>query len=318
MLRDDTRPDGPYHWTARRSLTKVRDMHDGMIADVRRFNRTVTGHVGALNDRFLGRSRALGEARLLWEIGPDGCEVRALRSRLGLDSGYMSRLLRSLEADGLVTVTANPADRRTRIARLTSAGLAEREVLDRRSDDLARSVLEPLTAPQRQDLLTAMRDVERLLAAAAVELTPTDPDHPHALRCLDDYFAELDRRSDSGFDPAAGTSAEPHELRPPVGLLLLAYLHGEPVGCGALKHHHGAPSEIKRLWVADAVRGLGLGRRLLSDLERRAREHGARSVRLDTNRALHEAIAMYRSAGYREVPAFNTEPFAHHWFEKDL
>jgi ribosomal protein S18 acetylase RimI-like enzyme len=101
-------------------------------------------------------------------------------------------------------------------------------------------------------------------------------------------------------------------------VLLLAYLHAEPVGCGAVKHHRDAPSEIKRRWVADAARGLGIGRRLLVALEARALEHGARAVRLETNRNLTEAIAMYRSAGYAEVPAFNAEPFAHHWFEKDL
>jgi DNA-binding MarR family transcriptional regulator len=293
-------------------------MQEAMIAEVRRFNRTITAHVGALNDRFLGRGHPLGEARLLWEIGPEGCELRTLRARLGLDSGYVSRLMRSLEAAGLVTVTPNEADRRARIARLTPAGLAERKLLDERSDEDARSLLQSLRAAQQDDLVRAMRDVERLLTAAVVEIVPVDPDHADARRCIEAYFAELDRRSESGFDPAAGISAEPHELRPPAGELLLAYLRAEPVGCGALKHHDGAPSEIKRMWVADAVRGLGIGRRLLVELEARAREHGARTVRLETNRNLSEAIAMYRGAGYVEVPAFNDEPFAHHWFEKDL
>jgi ribosomal protein S18 acetylase RimI-like enzyme len=100
--------------------------------------------------------------------------------------------------------------------------------------------------------------------------------------------------------------------------MLLAYLGGEPVGCGALKHHPGAPSDIKRMWVADAARGLGLGRRLLTELEACAAANGARAVRLETNRNLHEAIALYRTAGYVEVAAFNAEPFADHWFEKRL
>jgi DNA-binding MarR family transcriptional regulator/GNAT superfamily N-acetyltransferase len=293
-------------------------MQDGLIADVRRFNRTITAHVGALNDHFLGRGRPLGEARLLWEIGAEGCEVRALRSRLGLDSGYASRLLRSLEAAGLVTVEANEADRRSRIARLTPAGLAERDVLDSRSDDQAWSVLEPLGERQRDALVSAMLEVERLLSAAAVEIRPADPVDPDARRCVDAYFAELEGRSETRLDAATRASAEPGDLRPPAGVLLLAYLRGEAVGCGALKHHEDAPSEIKRLWVADAVRGLGVGRRLLGELERRAREHGARTVRLDTNRNLTEAIALYRGTGYVEIPPFNDEPFAHHWFEKEL
>jgi DNA-binding MarR family transcriptional regulator/GNAT superfamily N-acetyltransferase len=293
-------------------------MQEEMIGDVRRFNRTITAQIGALDDRFLGRDRPLGEARLLWEIGADGCELRSLRSRLGLDSGYLSRLLRSLESDGLATVVAGEADRRTRLVRLTPEGRAERNVLDERSDDLAWSLLEPLTRAQRQRLVDAMHEVERLLTAGLVEIAAVDPEHPDARRCLDAYFAELDRRSDSGFDPAAGISAEPHELRPPAGVLLLASLRGEPVGCGALKHRAHAPSEIKRMWVADAHRGLGIGRRLLVALEAGAAEHGARTIRLETNRHLTEAIAMYRRAGYVEVPPFNDEPFAHHWFEKEL
>jgi DNA-binding MarR family transcriptional regulator/GNAT superfamily N-acetyltransferase len=293
-------------------------MREESITAVRRFNRTITAHNGALNDRFLGRSRPLGEARLLWETGPEGCELRALRSRLELDSGYVSRLLRSLEDAGLVRVIPDEADRRKRVVRLTPTGVAEREMLDKLSDDLAWSLLEPLSGPQQDELVSAMRKVERLLAAGAVEIKPVDPSHPDARRCLDAYFAELDRRSESGYDAAAGVSAEPHEMRPPAGVLLLAYLHGEPVGCGALKHRPDAPSELKRMWVDGSVRGLGIGRRLLAELETRASDHGARAVRLETNRNLTEALAMYRDAGYVEVPAFNDEPFAHHWFEKNL
>jgi DNA-binding MarR family transcriptional regulator len=293
-------------------------MDSAMVDQVRTFNRTVMQRIGALSDGFLGRRRPMGEARLLWEIGPDGAELRALRTRLDLDSGYVSRLLRSLEADGLVTVAPSDADRRTRTARLTRAGLAERRVLERRSDDVARSFLEPLSASQRERLVGAMDTVQRLLTAALVEIRPVDPSHPDARLTIGAYFAELNRRSDSGFDPAAGISAEPHELRPPAGLLLVAYLRAEPIGCGAVKHHDGAPSEIKRMWVADRARGLGIGRRLLAELEAEAARSGARGARLETNRALTEALAMYRSAGYVEVPAFNDEPFAHHWFEKRL
>jgi DNA-binding MarR family transcriptional regulator len=288
------------------------------VEQVRRFNRSVTQRVGALNDRFLARDRPLAEARLLWEVGPDGCEVRSLRSRLGLDSGHASRLLRSLEADGLVEVVESTSDRRVRTAQLTPAGLTERAVLDQRSDDLARSFLAPLTPVQRDRLVVAMAEIERLLTAAMVEIRPVDPAHPDARSCIRSYFAELDRRSDSGFDPAAGIPAEPHELRPPAGVLLVAYLRSQPIGCGAVKHHDDAPSEIKRMWVAESARGLGLGRGLLSELETWAAGRGARTLRLETNRALTEAIALYRSAGYLEVPAFNDEPFADHWFEKTL
>jgi DNA-binding MarR family transcriptional regulator/ribosomal protein S18 acetylase RimI-like enzyme len=285
---------------------------------VRSFNRLVTERVGALNDHYLTRDRPLGEARLLWEIGPDGCDVRLLRSRLGLDSGYVSRLLRSLESSGLVVVEPSAQDRRVRTARLTPAGTAERELLDERSQELARSFLEPLSGSRRERLVAAMHEVELLLTAGLVEVTVADPSEPAAEHCLREYFAELGRRFDAGFDPASSISAAHHELRPPAGLFLVASLRREPVGCGALKFHDGEPAELKRMWVADSVRGLGIGRRLLGELERRAAAAGARVVRLETNNALTEAIALYRSSGYREVEAFNSDPYAHHWFEKQL
>jgi DNA-binding MarR family transcriptional regulator/GNAT superfamily N-acetyltransferase len=289
-----------------------------MVEQVRRFNRAVTQRVGALDDHYLARDRPLGEARVLWEIGPGGAEIRALRSRLDLDSGHLSRLLRSLEGGGLVRVGPSPADGRVRTAQLTAAGRAEREVLERRSEELARSLLEPLSGRQRDRLVAAMRDVERLLTAALVEIRTVDPAHPDARQCLRAYFAELVSRSHAQLDPATIHAAEPHEMRPPAGLLLVAYLRSEPVGCGAVKHFPGGASDIKRMWVADAARGLGLGRRLLEELEEHARGHGSTTARLETNRTLVEAVALYRSAGYVEVPAFNAEPFAHHWFAKRL
>jgi DNA-binding MarR family transcriptional regulator/predicted N-acetyltransferase YhbS len=293
-------------------------MDASMIGQVRRFNRTVTQRIGALSDAFLSRDRPLGQARLLWEVGPDGADVRALRSRLDLDSGYLSRLLRSLENDGLVVVRQSRTDRRIRTARLTRDGLAERAELDRRSDDAATSILRPLSAAQRAQLITAMAQVERLLLASSVQVAVRDPRNPDARFCMRAYFSELSQRFDAGFDPAKSISADDAELTPPAGLLLVATLHSEPIGCGALKFHHGAPAEIKRMWVAPAVRGLGLGRRLLTDLEAHAVAHRVHTLRLETNRALHEAIGLYRAAGYREAAPFNDEPYAHHWFEKTL
>jgi DNA-binding MarR family transcriptional regulator/GNAT superfamily N-acetyltransferase len=285
---------------------------------VRRFNRTVTRRVGALSDRYLALDRPLGASRLLWEIGPDGSEVRALRARLGLDSGHLSRLLRRLETEGLVRVHADPKDRRVRVAQLTTRGSAERKLLDRRSDDLASEMLAPLDPTQRDQLVAAMATVERLLTTSAVELRPIDPDHPDAQRCIDAYFEELDRRGESGYDPTKGVSADRHELIPPAGGFLVAYLDGEPVGCGGVKHAPGRPAEIKRMWVAYAARGLGLGRLLLEELEALAIRSGASVARLETNSVLAEAVGMYRSAGYEEVPAFNEEPFADLWMEKGL
>ena len=293
-------------------------MTKGMVAQVRRFNRTVTQRVGALHDHYLARDRPLAEARVLWEIGESGCDVRRLRSRLDLDSGYLSRLLRSLEGAGLIEVGASEHDRRVRTARLTRKGVAERVLLDERSDALARSMLESLTGEQRERLVSAMGEVERLLTAAQIHCAVVDPAHPDAQFCMREYFAELDRRFDTGFESSRTLPTERDEMRPPAGMFLVATLNAEPVACGALKFHRDGSAELKRLWVAPATRGLGIGRRLLGELETRASANGSKKIRLDTNRSLTEAIAMYRSAGYREVDAFNNEHYADHWFEKRL
>jgi GNAT superfamily N-acetyltransferase len=151
-----------------------------------------------------------------------------------------------------------------------------------------------------------------------VEISPIDPAHPHARHCLHEYFAELNRRFEKGFDPAMSIPADDDDMRPPAGVFLVATLHGDPVGCGALKFHDRKPADIKRMWVTESARALGLGRRLLRELETRAAAQGIYVLRLETNGSLVEAISLYRSAGYQEVPAFNDEPYAHHWFEKKL
>jgi DNA-binding MarR family transcriptional regulator/GNAT superfamily N-acetyltransferase len=293
-------------------------MTSAMVERVRSFNRAVTERTGALDQHYLGRGRPLGEARLLWEIGLGGAEVRDLRRRLGLDSGYASRLLRSLEAQGLVTLEESARDRRVRCARLTVHGVAERAELDRLSDALAASMLEPLDEPRRTRLVTAMEEVERLLRASLITIDVEDPGTDDARWCIQQYFTELAGRFESGFDPALSIPADLGDLTPPSGLLLVARRREQPLGCGAVKLHPGEPAELKRMWVSPEARGAGLGRRLLRRLEECAREAGATVVRLETNRSLSEAIGLYRQAGYAEVDAFNNEPYAHHWFEKRL
>jgi DNA-binding MarR family transcriptional regulator/GNAT superfamily N-acetyltransferase len=293
-------------------------MNPALVEKVRRFSRTVTQRVGALDDRYLALNRPLGQARVLWEIGPDGVDLRALRTRLDLDSGYLSRLLRALEDDGLVRVGVSPADRRVRLARLTDTGLAERAELDRRSDRAAATLLGALTDSQRDRLVTAMAEVERLLVAASVHIGACDPRDPRARYCTQAYFAELAQRFEGGYDPAAAIQVSDAQLTPPHGVMLLATLHGEPVGCAVMRLHDGQPAHVKRMWVAPAVRGLGLSRRLLAEVERQALLHGVRTLRLETNRALTEAISLYRNSGFTEVERFNDEIYGDHFFEKEL
>ena len=287
------------------------------VAQVRRFNRTVTQRIGVLNENFLASDRSLGQNRLLWEIGVDGCDIRSLRERLDLDSGYVSRLLRALEAGGFVTVEPSLTDGRIRIARLTTAGRRELAALDQRSNDAAAAILQPLNDRQRTKLVTAMAEVERLLIASTVEVRECDPRQSDARFCLQTYYDELAVRFRDGYDPAVSPVADA-EMTPPAGLLLVASLRGEPVGCGALIFCPDAVGLVKRMWVAPAVRGLGLGRRLLYELEDRARARGVRLIRLETRDELSEAIRMYETSGYREVDPFNDEFYADHWFEKPL
>ncbi|MBV9921588.1 MAG: MarR family transcriptional regulator, partial [Pseudonocardia sp.] len=164
------------------------------VAHVRSFNRVVTQRIGALNDRYLGSGRPLGQDRMLWEIGVTGWEVRSLRARLGLDAGHASRLLRALEAAGLATVEPSPADRRVRVASLTRRGRSELEALSRRSDELAASLLDPLEPDDRNELITAMRTVKRLLTVSEIDIRQVDPAEPDAQRCIAAYVAELNRR----------------------------------------------------------------------------------------------------------------------------
>jgi DNA-binding MarR family transcriptional regulator/N-acetylglutamate synthase-like GNAT family acetyltransferase len=293
-------------------------MLDDDVAQVRVFNRTVTRRVGALDDHFLGRGRPLAESRLLFEIGLDGADVRDLRARLGLDSGYVSRMLRALEQEGLVAVGPAPHDRRVRRATLTAGGRREYRVLDGRSDAFAAALLESLAEGQRTRLVAAMAEVTRLLTAAAVTIEVVDPASDQARWCIRQYYAVLAERFEEGFDDAVITQVDDADLEPPSGVFVVGSLDGRSVACGALRLYLRDVADIKRMWVSPDVRGLGLGRRLIGHLEQLAADMGCHRVRLDTNRSLTEAITLYRSTGYTEVERFNDEPYAHHWFEKRL
>ncbi|HJU07636.1 MAG TPA: helix-turn-helix domain-containing GNAT family N-acetyltransferase [Rhodanobacteraceae bacterium] len=292
-----------------------------MSADVQRiraFNRTVAQRLGVLNEKYLGRDRPYVESRLLFEIGRQGADVRTLRARLGMDSGHLSRVLRALERKGLAITRPSIEDGRVRTVRLSRAGLAELRRIDALSDRLARSMLQPLSDKQAQRLVSAMSEVESLLRASSVEIAPVDPESRDARHCLDQYFSEIDARFAGGFDGAKDGTCTLEHFRPPRGCMLVARLFGEPMGCGALRTLESGIGEIKRMWISPGARGLGIGRRLLAELERMAKKRRMRAIRLDTNESLGEALHLYRSAGYREIPRFNDNPYAHHWFEKSL
>lgn len=136
--------------------------------------------------------------------------------------------------------------------------------------------------------------------------------------CLSEYYKELERSFDGGFDVGLSRDPKPEQLVPPLGAFLIATRDGAPVGCVALKGDGSPVAEIKRLWVSPDARGLGLAKRLMEEVERVAAELGIRTLRLDTNRALTGALAMYRNLGWDEVERFNDDPYAHYFFQKHL
>jgi DNA-binding MarR family transcriptional regulator len=285
------------------------DEHD--IARARSFNRLVARHVGALNGRYMGH-RPLGELRVLFEIGAHDATPRDVRTRLGLDSGYVSRVIASLRREGLIMSDPDPGDRRTNRLRVTPAGRAEMVQLDRLTDELVGSTLGALSEEQQARLLRAQDEVRRLLAIAMVKLAPEDPASADARWCLGHYFAELRERFEEEFDPATTL---------PVGdldVFLVARLSGQPAGCGGLKTLGPGVGELVRMWIDRPHRGLGIGTRLLEALEAEATARGHHTLRLYTNRALIEAQAMYARHGYAEIARYNADPCATNFFEKRL
>ena len=290
---------------------------------VRRFNRSYTTRIGVLEESFLGMGMPLGPLRLLFEIGNGPATTQALRARLGLDSGYLSRLLRRLEGEGLVALTPDPADRRRRHVELTAAGRDFWAELERRSEQRAAGLLAPLTERQRTRLAAALAEADLLVRAATVTFETVDPLSPAARTAVEAYFTEIDGRIEGGFDAAGEAVKDAERLSAPDGAFVVALSDGTAVACGGVQtlpavsagDHVG---EIKRMWVSPDWRGAGLGARLLHHLEEVSAGLGHQLVRLDTNDSLTEAIGMYRRAGYREIVRYNDNPFARLFFEKRL
>ncbi|BBC00789.1 DNA-binding MarR family transcriptional regulator [Bradyrhizobium japonicum] len=286
------------------------------VSRVRRFNRAVTSAVGALDTSFLGRGRPLGAARVLNAIGHGRADVGEIRDYLGLDSGLMSRLLRSLEDEELIETTAHGEDARRRIARLTAAGKREFNAYEAISNRQAKDFLAHHT--QREALLAAMDLIASALGRDGTALDEMDPRSDEARYCLGEYYAELARRFEKGFDVKLSRDPEAKDMVRPRGSFIVAMSDGLPIGCVGLKGSSSGFAEIKRLWVAPGARGLGLGRRLMDAAERAARELGIAVLRLDTNSALPEAGQLYRRTGWTEIPRFNDDPYPDLFFEKHL
>ncbi|MEP2531357.1 helix-turn-helix domain-containing GNAT family N-acetyltransferase [Shimia sp.] len=286
------------------------------ITRIRRFNRAVTRETGALDQSFLGRGRPLGPARVLHAIGRKDADLETVRTYLGLDKTLLSRFLKTLQDDSLVTLDRDPNDGRRRIAHLTEAGRAELAAYDALSDERAQSLLSQ--HPKPKALLDAMDLIASALAQDTIELTQVDPRTPDAIYCLEEYYAELARRLDTGFDVNLSADPDAADMFPPRGSFVLAMSDGLPLGCVGLKGTDKGYGEIKRLWISPATRGLGLAKRLMDSVENTARTLGMTTLRLDTNSALPEAIRLYETTGWHEIERFNDDPYPDFFFEKHL
>ena len=287
------------------------------IARLRRFNRAVTREVGALDTSFLGRGRPLGMVRVLQLVRPEGTDVALIRDRLTLDSGLTSRFLRSLEREGLIETTTDPADRRRRIARLTTAGKAELAAYEAIGHDRAARLI--TKAGSRADEVVAAMDlIATLLNRDQMEIREADPDSPEALACLHAYFSELVARIPGlHLDQFPLPDPQADSYRPPKGRFLVAWSDNLPVGCVSLRPLDATTAEIKRLWVHDSARGQGLARRLMTAIEGEARSMGHTTLKLDTHSALIEAITLYRATGWSDI-AHYTQPPGDTWMGKTL
>jgi DNA-binding MarR family transcriptional regulator len=284
------------------------------VERVREFNRYYTARLGVLSDHYLGGRRPLSEARVLFEIGSCS-DVRDLRGRLGLDSGYLSRLLRTLTRQGLVEVRPHPSDGRVRTVSLTPSGEQERADLDARARSSVSSLLGALSSGERARLIEAQDLIRRLLRLGAVTISPVPDNDPDARWCLGQYAAELQERFPSGYDPSVGL-VPPGSLD---GTFLLAREAGVAVGCVCwARLPSPGVAEIRHLWVSGSARGLGLGRRLLAELEADASAQGLSRLRLGTHSSLAEAISLYRRSGYEEIPPYGDVVYNELNFEKVL
>ena len=291
-------------------------MHQDQINRVRKFGRAVAGEVGALEDSFLNRGRPLGSARVLNAIGVGYQKVSDLRAYLKLDTGLLSRLLRGLEAEGLIETTPSPDDRRSRITRLTAKGRAEFDIYETLSDERASNILASHKHARR--LLDAMDVVTIALSRDQIVFEEVDYSSDMAKYCLKANEEELSQRVSSDFTLEQSGVPDLSQMAPPHGTFVVARLEDLAVGCVGIKGSGGQIAEVKRMWIAPAARGLGLARTMMIHAEDAARALGIKTLRLDTNSALFEAVSLYQSMGWIEIDPFNDDPYPDTFFEKQL
>ncbi len=304
------------------------------IASVRRFNRFYTSAIGTLRERWLTSTFSLTEARVLFEVGHrESPTAQEISRETGLDTGYLSRILRAFERRGLIARKASPKDARQMILSLTRKGRAELAVLDERASDEVRGMLNRLLPEQRLHLLHSMHTIETLLTPGA-EKSPA----PYVLRLhrLGDmgyitYRNAVIYAGEYGWGPGIESSVarivadfldnyDPQRER-----CWVAEREGVFAGCVFLVKHPDDPQNLARLRlliVEQAARGSGLGRHLVHECTRFAQQAGYKKITLWTHTVLTAARKIYEREGYKLVhqephSSFGKEEMGETW-ELDL
>ncbi|HUZ74900.1 MAG TPA: helix-turn-helix domain-containing GNAT family N-acetyltransferase [Stellaceae bacterium] len=292
---------------------------DAPIAAVRHFNRFYTRRIGVVTDRMLGSTFSLTEARVLYELAhrdrPTAGEIGAT---LGLDAGYLSRMLKDFARRGLVTRTPSARDGRARHLALTAAGRRAFAPLDRGSQRAVAEMLRPLRDDGRRELLAAMSTIERLLGDEALRTPITVRRHrpgdigwiigTHARVYADEYGW------DASFEALMVKIMTPflRQHDPARERCWIAELDGEPAGCIALVRQSDRVAKLRVFLVTRAARGRGAGKALIAECLRFARAAGYRKVVLWTQKGLDAARHLYEAAGFKLA---REEP--HHSWGKD-
>ena len=288
---------------------------DRRVAAVRRFNRFYTRRIGALNEGLLQSPFSLSEVRVMFELAhhPD-LTASALRDALGLDAGYVSRMLRSFEQRGLVERRSSGDDGRVTHLNLTPRGREAFSALDRRASDEVRDLLTTLPVAAQRDLMTAMQTIEGVLEAPPEKTSlyllrahqPGDMGwvvHRHGVLYAQEYgWDERFEALVAEIVAAFVQSFDPQRER-----CWIAEKDGEIVGSVFLVKKSKTVAKLRLLLVEPAARGLGLGTRLVDECIRFARQAGYRRITLWTNNVLDAARHIYEKAGFRLV---DEEPHA--------
>ena len=291
------------------------------IEAVRRFNRFYTRRIGVLREGLVDSPFSLAEARVLYEVANrTGPTATDLAGALALDPGYLSRLLRGLEKQGVVARRRSDADGRRSHLELTPRGRRAFAALDSRSAAEVAAMLGAVAAPEQQRLVSAIETIERLLGAQAEPRVPylLRPHRPGDIGWVVSRHGALYAQEygwDERFEAFVATIAAGFIERfdPGRERCWIAERDGENVGAVFLVRKSATVAQLRMLIVEPRARGLGIGKRLVDECERFARQCGYRRIVLWTNSILHAARGIYEAAGYRLV---KEEP--HHSFGQDL